>query len=76
MEIAKINSSGRLTIPIAFRKKYNLKMGTKIVFIERGEGIMIQTLDKNYFANLAGVLGEKKQMLKSLVKDKLIERKL
>jgi AbrB family looped-hinge helix DNA binding protein len=76
MEIAKINSSGRLTIPIAFRKKYNLKKGTKIVFIEHGEGIMIQTLDKNYFTNLAGLLGEKNKMLKSLMIDKVIEHKL
>ena len=66
MEIAKMNSSGRLTIPIAFRKKYNLKKRTKIVFIEQGEGIMIQTLDKNYFENMAGLLGEKAKMLGSL----------
>lgn len=76
MENSKITSSGRLTIPITLRKKYNLKKGTKIVFIERGEGVMIQTLDKNYFTNLSGALGEKSTMLKSLVKDKLIERKL
>lgn len=76
MKISEINSSGRLTIPIAFRKKYNLKKWTKIVFIESGDRIIIQTLDKNYFANLAGLLSEKDKMFESLAKDKLLERKL
>ena len=76
MEISKITSSGRLTIPIALRKKYNLPTGTKIIFIEQENRTIIQKLDKNYFTNLAGSLGENKQMLKSLVKDKLIERNL
>ncbi|HAB50729.1 MAG: hypothetical protein A2315_12255 [Ignavibacteria bacterium RIFOXYB2_FULL_35_12] len=76
MEISKITSAGRLTIPIALRKKYNIKRGAKIVFIENKDRIIIQKLDKNYFTNLAGSLGEKSKMFRSLIKDKSQERKL
>lgn len=75
MKISKITSSGRLTIPIVFRKKYDLKKGTKIIFIVHVDRIIIQKLGENYFSELSGLLGEKGTMLESLIKDKLQEQK-
>lgn len=35
MELAKINSKGQITLPIAIRNAMNLKDGDKVAFIER-----------------------------------------
>ena len=41
MELAKLTSKGQLTVPIAIRKKLNLKEGDKVVFIEDGHSVRI-----------------------------------
>ena len=41
MELAKLTSKGQLTVPIAIRKKLNLKEGDKVVFIEDGRSVRI-----------------------------------
>ena len=41
MELAKLTSKGQLTVPIAIRKKLNLKEGDKVMFIEDGRGVRI-----------------------------------
>lgn len=41
MELAKITSKGQITLPIAIRKKLNLKDGDKVVFIEKDGNYII-----------------------------------
>jgi hypothetical protein len=53
-----------------------MKNGTKVAFIEQGDKVFVQPLDKEYFNKLAGVLDEKGKMLKSLMEDKKKEREL
>lgn len=38
IEMAALTSKGQLTVPIAIRKKLNLKEGDKVVFIEDADG--------------------------------------
>jgi len=35
MELAKITSKGQITLPVAIRKKLNLKDGGKVMFLEK-----------------------------------------
>ena len=39
----KIDKLGRIVIPIELREKYGLTEGTKIEFIDVGEGIMVRS---------------------------------
>ena len=41
MELAKITSKGQITLPIAIRRKLNLKDGDKIAFVENEGKITI-----------------------------------
>jgi AbrB family looped-hinge helix DNA binding protein len=41
MELAKLTSKGQLTVPVAIRKKLNLKEGDKVVFLADEDGIRI-----------------------------------
>ena len=76
METAVITSKGQIVIPVKIRRKYGMKNGTKVAFIEQNDKLIIQALDKEYFNKLAGILDEKGKMLKSLMEDKKKEREL
>lgn len=76
METSVITTKGQVVIPVKIRKKYGIKSGTRVAFIEKDGRVIIQPLDKDYFENLAGILDEKGKMLKSLMEDKKKEREL
>ncbi|MCT7966107.1 AbrB/MazE/SpoVT family DNA-binding domain-containing protein [Laspinema sp. D1] len=42
MEIAKISETGQVIIPTEMRKTYSLEVGTEIILIDTGKGILIQ----------------------------------
>jgi len=74
VEIAKLSSQGRVTIPKDLRIKHNIKPGTKISFIEKEGEILLKPVHKKYFEELAGMLRLKGNMLKSLIKEKNNDR--
>ena len=76
METAVITSKGQVVIPVKIRRRYGMKNGSKVAFIEQCDKVIIQPLDKEYFNKLAGILDEKGKMLKSLMDDKKKEREL
>jgi len=41
MELAKITAKGQITLPIAMRRKLNLKEGAKVAFIESRDGYTV-----------------------------------
>ncbi|MCL2107531.1 MAG: AbrB/MazE/SpoVT family DNA-binding domain-containing protein [Oscillospiraceae bacterium] len=41
MELAKITAKGQITLPIALRRKLNLKEGGKVAFIDRQGGYFL-----------------------------------
>jgi len=41
MELAKITAKGQITLPIAMRRRLNLKEGAKVAFIESGDGYTV-----------------------------------
>lgn len=63
MEVAKITSSGQITIPIDIRKKLGVKDGDKIIFIEDGGRIFVANAAKIAFANMrAAFTGEAERL--------------
>ena len=42
MELAKVTTKGQITIPKSIRDMLNLKEGSKIIFIQKGNDIIIQ----------------------------------
>ena len=76
METSVVTTKGQIVVPAKIRRKFGIKKGTKIAFIEQNGKLIIQPLDKTYFESLAGVLGTEGKMLKSLMDDKKREREL
>lgn len=76
METAIVSLKGQIIIPRKIRRKFGIKKGTKVAFIEQNGKLIIQPLDKSYFEGLAGILGTEGKMMKSLMEDKKREREL
>lgn len=76
IETSVVTSKGQIVIPVKIRRKLGIVNGTKVAFFEQENKIIIQLLDKNYFNNLSGKIGEKGKMLKSFMEDKKKEREI
>jgi len=73
MEIKVVDRQGRVGIPAGVRRKFKMKAGTKVTFINTDDGIEVKVVDKKYFDKLAGALGLKRKHLKSLMDGKNAE---
>ncbi len=74
MEVSVVTTKGQVVIPAKLRKKYGIKIGTRIQFEEEnGEITMLplteETVDKNI-----GFLGTKGKLLRKLMEEKKAER--
>lgn len=49
-------SKGRIVIPAMLRKKYGIKNGTKIIFTDIGNAIVLKPVTEQYLKSLQGSL--------------------
>ncbi len=70
METSTLTTKGKIAIPSDIRRKLGLKKGSKVGFIESGDKVILQPLNKNYYKSLIGIGGTKGKALKSLFKVK------
>ncbi len=70
MDIKIVDGFGRVVIPVGMRRRFKMKAGTRVTFINTEDGIEVKVIDKKYFDGLAGVLGLKGKHLKSLMERK------
>ena len=64
---------GQIVIPVALRKKYGIKNGTKIIVTDIGDAIVLKPVTEQYLKNLQGSLkgkGGLKELLEERRKDK------
>jgi AbrB family looped-hinge helix DNA binding protein len=76
METSVVTVKGQIVIPARIRRKFGIKKGTRVAFVEQQGKLMLEPLNKDYFANLAGALGTKGKLLRSLMESKKKEREL
>ena len=60
---------GQIVIPLEIRKKYGIKVGTKINILDEGECIVLQPITREYVHNLRGKY-KGKGLLKALIAEK------
>jgi len=74
METAYVTSKGQMVVPARLRRKYGIKPGTKICFIERDGEILFQPVTPGYIRSVCGMLKSEtsatEELLKERAKDK------
>jgi len=70
METAYITSKGQLVVPAKLRRKYGIKPGTKVCFIERDHEIIFQPLTKDYIRGVCGMLKSETSATEELLRER------
>lgn len=51
-----VSAKGQIIIPVALRRKYGIKNGTKIIITDVGNAIVLKPVTEQYLKNLQGSL--------------------
>jgi AbrB family looped-hinge helix DNA binding protein len=82
MHAAYVTSKGQLVIPAKLRRKFNIKRGTRVNFVEDNGKIILQPVTREYIESFCGIFkrkpGEKlatQELLEDRAADKRREEK-
>jgi AbrB family looped-hinge helix DNA binding protein len=70
---AYVTVKGQIVIPIRLRRKFDIRKGTKIVFTEKADGILLKPVTEQYLRKLQGAL-KGRGSLRALVEDRRSEK--
>lgn len=74
METSYVTSKGQLVVPSRIRRKYGIKPGTRVNFVEDGERIIFQPVTREYIDSFCGIF-KKKPGERSVVEEHLRDRR-
>lgn len=75
-EVSTVTTKGQLVIPSKLRRKYSIKKGTKVAFVEEENRLILQPLTAEFIRSLRGSLSGEPSPLKYLLEERKRERKL
>ena len=73
-ETSTVTSKGQLVIPSKLRRKFGIRKGTQVAFIEDGERLVLQPLTPEFVRSLRGSLKGDPTSMKSLAEDRKRDR--
>jgi AbrB family looped-hinge helix DNA binding protein len=76
METSVVTIKGQIVIPSKIRRRFGIKSGTRIHFIEEKNEIKIIPITKELIKSNFGILGTKGKLLKFLKEEKKKEKEL
>ena len=75
METAQVTSKGQIVVPARLRRKYGIKPGTKVCFIERNGEIVFQPVTRDYIRSLCGMLKSDSSVTEEILKERALDKK-
>lgn len=70
MTTTTVTAKGQIVIPSRIRRHLNIKKGTRLCVIEKGNEIVLQPLTREYFEQTAGVLKTKGKLTQTLLDER------
>ena len=74
LETSYVTTKGQLVIPARLRRRYGIKPGTKIRFVERDHEILFQPVTREYIRSLCGILRSDPPVTEELLSERRRER--
>ena len=74
METATVTSKGQLVVPAQIRRRYGIKPGTKICFIEHDHEIIFQPVTNEYIRSVHGMLQSETSVTQELLHERAKDR--
>ena len=75
-EISTVTTKGQLVIPAKLRRKYAIREGTQVAFLEEENRLVLQPLTPEFVRSLRGSVKADPSALKILLDDRKREREL
>ena len=75
-EVSTVTTKGQLVIPAKLRRKYAIRKGTQVAFVEEENRLVLQPLTPEFVSSLRGSLKGDRSALNILLADRKRERKL
>jgi AbrB family looped-hinge helix DNA binding protein len=70
IQFATVTTKGRLVIPARLRRKYSIRKGTRVAFVEEENRLVLQPLTREYIESLRGSPKKGPSALKFLLKER------
>ena len=74
MNTSYVTSKGQLVVPSRIRRRFGIKPGTRVNFVEEGDRIIFQPVTREYIDSFCGIFKQKPGE-KSVVQELLEERR-
>ncbi len=75
-EVGTVTVKGQVVIPSKLRRKFGIRKGTQVVFVEEDHRLILQPLTAEFIRSLRGSLKGEPSPLKFLLEDRKREREL
>jgi len=78
MNTAYVTSKGQLVVPSRIRRRFGIKPGTRVNFVEEGDRIIFQPVTREYISSFRGIFKQKpgeKSVVQELLDERRTERK-
>ncbi|HLY63836.1 MAG TPA: AbrB/MazE/SpoVT family DNA-binding domain-containing protein [Terriglobia bacterium] len=76
IETSVVTTKGQLVIPARLRRRFRIKKGTRVTFIEEQGRIIVQPVTREFIRGLRGSLQGGPPALEALLEDRKRERTL
>jgi AbrB family looped-hinge helix DNA binding protein len=76
IETSVVTTKGQLVIPARLRRRFGIKKGTLVTFLEDGGRIIIQPVTREFIRGLRGSLQGDTSALETLLEERKRERQL
>lgn len=73
-EVAQVTTKGQLVVPSRLRRKYGIKPGTRVSFIERKGEIIFQPITREYIHSIWGMFKDGPSLTKALLETRAEEK--
>jgi len=75
-ETSVMTSKGQLVVPARLRRRYGMKKGTLVAFVDDGRRLIVQPVTRDFIHSLRGSLARKPSPLEALLCERKRERTL
>ena len=77
MNTAYVTSKGQLVVPSRIRRRFGIKPGTRVNFVEEGDRIIFQPVTREYIDSFCGIFKQKpgeKSVVQELIEERRAEK--
>ena len=74
MDTFAVTVKGQIVIPAKIRRRFGIKQGTKVCFIDNGDEVVLKPLTKEYFQKMAGFMKTEGKLTKALLDERAKDR--